>query len=62
MLAKNNGIPIEEFDLNNSEESTSTAHEESQLKSAEVNTDKEVMLFAINSFEISFFNRKPYWR
>lgn len=37
MLAKNNGIPIEEFDLNHSEEPTSTAHEESQLKTAEVN-------------------------
>ena len=39
-MAKNNGIPIEEFDLNSSEESTSKAHEESQLETVEVNTDK----------------------
>lgn len=39
-MAKNNGIPIEEFDLTKNEESTSATHEESQLKTVEVNTDK----------------------
>lgn len=42
-MAKNNGIPIEEFDLNRSEESTSTTHEESQLKTVEVYSDKRLM-------------------
>lgn len=35
LLAKNNGIPIEEFDLNSKEEPTSVADEESQLKTIE---------------------------
>jgi hypothetical protein len=41
VLAEKHGIPIEEFDLNCKEESTSAAHEESQLKTVEVNTDNE---------------------
>lgn len=38
MLAKKNGIPIEEFDLKKNDDSTSAEHEESQLKIVEVST------------------------
>lgn len=56
MLAKNNGIPIKEFDLNNIEESTSEAHEGSQAKIAEVRTDKRSHAFGHKFTNCRHFN------
>lgn len=55
-MAKNNGIPIEEFDLNK-EEPTSTVHEENnKQKAVEVRLIR-VMRFAINVLTIILTRR-----